>query len=196
MSLAWLTGVDEWLGRYSHIVAALEACSTLAAVIVSLILAFLAYRGNQTKLRASAYVGVIMHETIGPQNPPEYLMVLITNTGVMPLSIPFAFFHFRIPLRRGFALVTPLDYSQEDEHIPQRRYPFTVEPRTNEAFCIAAWPSMRQSIAKMRLAQPRWRRPFFRFTRALVFTSDERRFRAELSDDIRREIKAQRQIFR
>ncbi len=152
MSPAWLTGLDEWLGRYSHIVATLEAFSTLAAVIVSLILALLASRGNRTKLRAWVYVGTILHETIDPKDAPQYLVASITNTGLIPLSIPFTYFNIRIPLKRGSAFVTPHDYSQEDQHVPQRRYPFTVEPRTNEAFFVAAWPSMQKNIGLNRFA--------------------------------------------
>jgi hypothetical protein len=46
--MPWLQYFDNLLGRYSHIVSAVEAVSTLAAVIVSLGLALVAQRANRT----------------------------------------------------------------------------------------------------------------------------------------------------
>jgi hypothetical protein len=48
---AWPDRLNHFLGHYPHVIAALTAVSTLAAVIVSLCLAFAARRANKPGLR-------------------------------------------------------------------------------------------------------------------------------------------------
>jgi hypothetical protein len=94
-----LADLATFLGRHEHTVAAVEAFSTLAAVIVSLALALLARRANYPRLPARMQKSVVAHPTLAP-NYPSYITINITNTGILPLRVPLSFFYFRVPLRR------------------------------------------------------------------------------------------------
>ena len=59
--LNWL---EQIFGANQHTIAALEAISTFAAVVVSLILALLAQRSSRTRINARAAVSVILHSTL------------------------------------------------------------------------------------------------------------------------------------
>ena len=81
--------------------ATIEAISTFAAVVVSLSLALAAQMANKTRLKASVSTSIITHSTQKGKNKPTYDVANITNTGIMPLSIPFSFFHWRAPFKRS-----------------------------------------------------------------------------------------------
>jgi hypothetical protein len=89
----------NWLEQFSeanqHTIAALGAVSTLAAVVVSLVLASIAQRSSRTRIKASASVRVIVHSTLEGKPKPEYVTVAITNVGLLPGIIPFSFFHWK-----------------------------------------------------------------------------------------------------
>jgi hypothetical protein len=89
--MQWLQRSEDFLGRYPHIVAALEAVSTFAAVVISLALAGMGQRANRTRLEADCFVGEVQSAGIDPQNPPRYVAISIRNTGLLPLRIPYAF---------------------------------------------------------------------------------------------------------
>jgi hypothetical protein len=178
----WLEHLDTLLGKYSHIVAALEAFGTLAAVITSLALARLAQRANRTKLQATAFIGQIVPAATA-QPPPRYLTIVITNTGLFQLRIPYAFFSFKIPLRRALMAVLPLDASG-DNYLPKRTYPVCLQPRTTEWFSVITEQKLNQAFAETWKDEPKWRKPLFRFMRAVVVTEDGTRCRVKLSKDI------------
>jgi hypothetical protein len=132
----WLQNLDDFLGRYPHIVSALEAFSTFAAVLVSLTLALIAQRSNRTQIKAFASIGIILHSTLEGKPTPTYLTAEITNMGIMPIQIPLSFFHWKVPFKRGAWLVNPLDYTQTDEWIPQKKYPVEIRPRGSVTFYL------------------------------------------------------------
>ncbi len=190
---AWLQALDDSLARYPHIVAAVEAFSTFAAVVVSLFLASLAQRANRTKLRASLFIAQLVQEGVDPNNPPAYMALSITNRGMMPLTIPFAFFYWRIPFQRQSMLISPLDYFAGDRHVPARRYPVQIPPRSAERFYLSTGEVMKTSLRAIykdqRMILGRW---LFRFLHAMVTTEDGAVFRARLDKYVRDEIKAAR----
>jgi hypothetical protein len=55
----WAERLDQFLGSYPHLIAALEAVSTFAAVLVSLSLAVWSQRANRTQIKAVATISVI-----------------------------------------------------------------------------------------------------------------------------------------
>src|SRR5260221_5270400 len=87
--------IEQFCKAHERTIAAIEAVSTFSAVVVSLALASMAQRANRTKLKAYLNRSFIMHSSIDPNNRPKYITVGITNTGVMPLRIPLASFHWR-----------------------------------------------------------------------------------------------------
>jgi hypothetical protein len=152
----WLERFDAILGHYPHLVAALEAVSTFGAVVVSLTLAVLAHRGNRTKLRARLYVAQLFHEGIDHTNRPEYIALVITNTGMLPLRIPFAFFYWNVPFKRSVALIMPLDYfAGADPHLAARHYPIEIHPRTSETIYLSTSRAMRENFKQMRQSKTR-----------------------------------------
>jgi hypothetical protein len=129
--LNWLEQLSE---ANQHTIAALGAISTFAAVVVSLLLASIAQRSNRTRIKARARVGVIFHPTLEGKPNPEYVMVTITNVGLMPVMIPLDFFRWIMPFKSGFWLITPWDYSLHNAWVPQRTYPAEIRPRGSETF--------------------------------------------------------------
>src|SRR5208282_6893050 len=87
-----LEAFEEFCKAHEKTIAFVEAFSTLAAVIVSLSFAYLAGRANRTRLKAWVDIKRIVHSTIPPETRLRYLTATITNTGIMPLRVPFGFF--------------------------------------------------------------------------------------------------------
>jgi hypothetical protein len=133
---AWPERLDHFLGHYPHVIAGLEAISTFGAVAVSLSLAFAARRANNTRLRARVQRSVIVHSSLGAQQP-TYVTVSITNTGILPARIPLSFFAFRVPLKKTTWMMIVLDSFATDPLIPQKKYPVEISPRASQSFLLA-----------------------------------------------------------
>ena len=83
---AWLDRLEHFLNHYPHIIAALEAISTFGAVVVAL---WLSRRASQTRLTAYITKQFIMQPSMTDR--PEYLVAMITNTGLMKFYISLSF---------------------------------------------------------------------------------------------------------
>ena len=185
--LLWLKFIDDFLGQYAHIVSAIGAISTFAAVVVSLMIALWAQRANRTNLVASIYVADLILEGVAVTKPPQYITVSITNIGTMPLRIPFMFLSCRLPFqwRTAFAL-SPLDFFKGDPYIRQRSYPAEIPPRANECFYVGT-PDLQKKEAIEIWKKYWWRFYFFRwFVRFRVETEDGYRFQVKMSKEVRR----------
>src|ERR1700722_1631217 len=121
--LHWLEKLSE---AYQHTIGALGAISTFAAVVVSLVLASIAQRSTRTRIKARAGVSVIVHPTLEGRPKPEYVTVMITNVGLMPVMIPLSFFRWKLPFQRRYWMMNPWDYTQHDAWVPQRTYPAEI----------------------------------------------------------------------
>ena len=128
----------NWLEKFSegnqHTIAALGAISTLAAVVVSLVLALITQRSSRTRIHARAAVSVLLHSTLEGKPKPKYVTVTITNVGLMPVMIPFSFFHWKIPFKSSSWMINQWDYSKHDPWVPQRTYPAEIRPRGSATF--------------------------------------------------------------
>jgi hypothetical protein len=177
--------IEELCRRQEHTIAALEAVSTFSVVVVSL---WLANRASQTRLTAYITKHVVIDATTTER--PEYLVAIITNTGVIPLYIPLSFLLWTRPYRRkgGWLVGFPLDYYRTDKAIQQRQYPVKLEPKASQLVHISDIVTFRQVMQECLLSQGRIRRFIFRFVRAMVQTTDGRRFRAKISKEIRQEL--------
>jgi hypothetical protein len=188
---AWPDRLDHFLGHYPHLIAGLEAISTFAVVIVSVSLALVSQRASRTRLNASGSISFIIHDLVEDKdNPPTYFTINITNTGVMPLKIPFAFFHWRIPLRRrGAWLVNPLDYYGVDSWAPQKKYPVEINPRASDTFFVSDITTFRQMIVEHFVSRTGFLERYqFRFSRPRVVTDDGATFKVKLQPEVWREI--------
>jgi hypothetical protein len=183
---------DASLSQYQHLIATIEALSTFAAVVVSLVLALMAQRANRTKLSANLFVSTIVHDSIDPENSPEYLTLSITNKGVMPFTIPFSFFCWRIPFQRISAVVSPLDYFTGDPYISARPYPVQIAPRSMERFNLSTGEMIRGNFRKIYQDQSWLGRHLFRLLHARVTTEDGTVCRVRLDKHVRDAINAAR----
>lgn len=183
-------GLEEFCHKHEHVIAALEAISTFAAVVVSLFLALMAQRQNRTRLRASVQMNIIMHSTMEESEIPTYLTANITNLGMMPVSIPMSFFHWKIPFNRGAWNIIPLDYSQADEWVPQKRYPIEIRRGCSETFFlseISVFKARHHNIFSTLSFVDRCR---WYLMRAIVVTDDGKIFSAKVEARLRKELRA------
>jgi hypothetical protein len=183
--------MSAWLERFAeahqHTISALEAISTFAAVVVSLALALLAHRSSRTRIKALVGISFIAHRALEGKPKPEYVTVTITNVGQMPVTIPLAFFSWKIPFHREYWLITPWDYAQHDPLVPQRTYPTEIKPRTSTTFFLSDLARFRTTMTESFLGLKflQWR---FSFIKAIVNTADGQLFTAKLTKEIRREL--------
>ena len=184
--------LEEFFKAHEHTVAALEAVSTFAVVVVSVTLALVAQRANRTKVKAFALMSVMLHSTLEGKPKPTYVTVVIRNAGVMPVMIPFSFFHWKAPLKGGAWTVNPWDYSAGDEWVPQKRYPVEIRPRGSENFFLAEKSVFRGTMLETFSGATFIERCRFRFLRARVVTDDNKIFNVKLDRTLRKELRALR----
>lgn len=180
--------LEEFFKAHQYTVAALGVLGTFSAVTVSLIVALVSQRASRTRIKAGAAMSIIMHDTIGP-NYPTYVTVDITNLGIVSVEIPMNFFFWRLPFKPGFFLVTPMDYSNEDPWVPQKRYPIEIKPRTSQSFYLSEIDLFCQLAQEKFVGQTFLERQRSRFLRAMVRTSDGKMFDVRLDKSIRDELR-------
>jgi hypothetical protein len=178
-----LEAFEHFCREHEKTIAFVEAFSTLAAVIISLSLAISASRANKPRLKAWVDTSRMVHSTIPPETRLRYLTATITNTGIVSLRVPVAFFNWQLPGQRNKTLwVTPLDASG-DERVPPRVYPFEVLPKTSHPFIVSDIATFQENFAEIIRAQNFIKRILYRFVRVTIITDDGSRFRAKIGDN-------------
>jgi hypothetical protein len=99
--------LEEFFKAHQHTVAALEAVSTFAVVVVSLVLAFVSQKASRTRVNARASISIMLHSTLEGKEKPTYVTVFVRNVGIMPAMIPLAFFNWTVPFSRNGWNVMP-----------------------------------------------------------------------------------------
>jgi len=180
-------GIEKFFEAYQHTIAAIGAVSTFLAVFVSLALALVAQRSSRTRIKATVTVSVILHESLGGMPKPEYVTVTITNVGLMSVMIPFSFFHWKVPFKRGYWTVNPWDSSQHDPWIPARNYPVEIRPCGSTTFFLSEIAVFRATMAEklQEVRHLRWR---INFMKAIVRTDDGKIFKVKIDKTIRPEL--------
>jgi len=189
---AWPDRLEQFLDHYPHIIAAVEAISTFAVVVVSLSLALLSQRSSRTRIKAVAKISIIMHSSLIGKPTPTYVVADITNPGIQPVMIPLSFFHWRMPFRRGIWLVTPHDYSKTDEWVPQQRYPVEIRPRGSHIFYLSEINTFRRGYRENFIGKNFVERCRFHFLRARVVTADDKLFKVKIDRSLRKELRGLR----
>jgi hypothetical protein len=184
--------LEEFFKAHEHTVAALEAVSTFAVVVVSLVLALAAQRANRTRIKARAAISVLLHSTLEGMPKPTYVTITIRNAGIMPVAIPFSFFHWKVPVSYSGWTVNPWDYSQGDDWVPQKRYPVEIKPRCSENFFLGEISVFRDQMRRIFLGANFFERWRFRFLRARVITDDGKIFNVKLDPSLREELRSLR----
>ena len=177
--------IEEFFKAHQYTIAAIAAAGTLAAVVTSLALAFLARRADRTRLKARADIVRIFDAPLdGKSGPTRFLKVRITNIGKFPLQIPSVFFYWKVPFKREFMEVPGLDFIGSPL-IPPQHYPSVISPRASAHFTIWDADTFKQEVKRMRGANTLADRLRFHFIRAFVQTADGKTFRVKLSPGIR-----------
>jgi hypothetical protein len=89
---AWPDRLEHFLDHYPRIIAAVEATSTFAAVVVAL---YLARRSETLRLRALLSIG------LSTTDPTRFVILQISNIGVRAGALaPPPFFEWRVPFGR------------------------------------------------------------------------------------------------
>ena len=180
--------LENFFETHQHTVAAAEAFGTVSAVVVSLFLATLVRRAHRTRVKAVLSMSVIQHSSLKGKERPRYLTVTIANDGMLPASIPFSYFRWRVPFSRTDWFIVPRDYTAHDPWVPVRKYPFVIAPRRSETFFAADTGELQSLLRKIaNETKPGWR---FRFLRARVLTEDGISFRAKIDRSVRKELLA------
>ena len=176
--------IEEFLKAHEHTIAAITAVGTVGAVVTSLWLAWRANRADRTRLKARADIVLIFHVPIDGKSVPKFLKVSITNIGKFPLHIPSVFFYWKVPFKREFMEVPPLDLTGSPL-IPPQHYPSVISPRASAGFTISDVDTFKQEVKRMRGADTLADRLRFRFIRAYVHTDDGETFKVKLSPQVR-----------
>jgi hypothetical protein len=127
--------------------------------------------------------------------PPEtrlrYLTTTITNTGITPLRVPFAFFNWQLPGQKHSSfIVNPMDAYATDEWVAQRKYPVEILPKATEYLMISDIATFQKEFTDMIKTQSFLKRMLYRFIRVTILTDDGRRFKAKIGKGVRTEIEA------
>lgn len=176
--------LEAFFTAHQHTVSALEAASTFAAVVVALALSFISQRTNRTRIKVRASVTQI----VGGAIYPTYVSVDITNVGLFAVTVPMAFFYWRVPFKREWWLVQPLDYIQSDPWVRRNSYPVEIRPRSSQSFVLSDIAEFHSLLRDDFMGQTWFDRVRFAFLRASVRTDDGRLFRVQLDQSLRKEI--------
>lgn len=186
-----LEGFEQFCKEHEKTIALVEAFSTLAAVIVSLILASFAARANRTRLKAWVDIRRIVHSTIPPETRLRYLAATITNRGITPLRVPFSFFHWQLPGQQNASLmVNPLDAYATDKWVPQQTYPVEILPKASHSFIVSDVATFQETFKEVIQKERFLKRILYRFIRVTILTDDGVRFRAKVGKLVRNEMRS------
>jgi hypothetical protein len=102
--------------------------------------------------------------------------------------IPMSHFSWRLPFARSVFTIMPLDYSQSDQWIPQRKYPAEIKPRSSELFFLSEIQMFREYAQKDLIGSSFLSRLRSRFVKGRVFTEDGKLFDAVFDSSLRKEL--------
>ena len=183
---AWPDRLEHFLDHYPRIIAAVEAISTFAAVVVAL---YLARRSETLRLRALLSIG------LSPANPTRLAILQISNIGVRAGALaPPPFFEWRIPFRRKHqpeTMFSPINtaYSINRDKITSEitvGSPMTLQVTDLDTFrtqFTGHLPFIYRTLNYF---------PKTRLNRlgAVIYTNDDRRFRVTFAKAIAGEIRS------
>lgn len=169
--------MEEFFKSYQYTFSALSSIGTLCAVLAALYFGYKAANSHKTKLEASIDIYNPYKTDINGKyevdTKKEYLVVTITNIGLLPIEIPIMFCVFQ-SLGQNFSGPS-LDADKQN-------YPVRIEPNSSKPFQIMTVESLNQMAAEISWIKRR-------FFKALILTNDGSNKKARLSKDIIKIIK-------
>lgn len=183
---AWLDRLEHFLGHYPRIIAAVEAISTLAAVVVAL---YLARRSETVRFTALLTIGV------STTDPSWFVKLHINNIGIRSgVLAPPPFFEWRVPFRRHRQPETMVNTINTSYMIQRDKIPNTITVGSPFDLLVTDIDTFRsQFTGQLALIDDTLR--YFPKTRlkrlgAVIYTNEDRRFRVTFSKVISAEIRS------
>jgi hypothetical protein len=183
---AWPDRLEHFLDHYPHIIAAVEAISTFAAVVVALCLA-----GRSETVRLRALLSIHLSTT----DPSQIVILRIHNMGVRAGALaPPPFFEWRIPFLRKRQPETMLSSVNAGYSINRDKVineitvgsPMKIEVADIETFRTRFTSHLPFIEQKLRhFPQTRLKR-----LGAVIYTNDDRRFRVTFAKAMAGEIRS------
>jgi hypothetical protein len=184
-------GLEKFFEAHDATIRALGVLGTFLAIVVSLGLGLASQRANRTRIKAHAGITIVAHSNLVGKDMPTYLVIDVRNVGILPVAIPFPFFHWKVPFRRTLVLAVPLDSDQGDPWIPQKKYPVEIPARGTATFYVADESMFRTTIRDI-VGSNFIDRCRSLFLSAWVVTSDGKTFKVKLDRGVRRQIREMR----
>jgi hypothetical protein len=172
-----LEAIETFCTTHEHTISAIEAVSTLSAVIVSLILAHRTTIADRTCLVATVQISTVFRPTISPK--PRFFVVTITNKGNLPLHIPFGFFSWRVPFSERKWVILPVDSAGILGVLPQKTYPFEIQPMRSQTFYLSEASAFLDQMKVIRKEQNWIGGLLFFLKGAAIASADGQTFRAK-----------------
>ena len=183
---AWPDRLEHFLDHYPRIIAAIEAISTFAAVVVAL---YLARRSETVRLRA------VLSIDLSTTDHSKLVMLKIDNIGVRAGALaPPPFFEWRIPFRRTRQPETMISIINTSYSINWNRgrneitigSPMNIQISDIDTFSAAFTRELRLIDQKLR----RFLKTRLKRLGAVIYTNDDRRFRVTFSKAMADEIRS------
>jgi hypothetical protein len=171
---------ETFFQAHQYTIGALGVLANFSAVVVALAVALISQRARRPRISARVYVSKMLHSTLEGKPKPTYVTVSITNKGLLPAQIPFAFFGWRLPFSRDGWMVNPWDYSAADTWVPQKKYPIEIKSRGSETFFIAEKSVFQKSMGEI-FKSMNWSQSLrARWLHVVILMDDGQRFKATL----------------
>lgn len=183
---AWLDRLEHFLDHYPRIISAVEAISTLAAVVVAL---YLARRSETVRLRT------LLALRLSNTDPSQLVILQINNTGARVASLaPPPFFEWRVLFRRKRQPETMLSsinvvYSINRDKITNEiavGSPMTIQVTDIDSFRT----QFTRELPFIEKTLRHFQKTRLKRLRAVIYTNDDRRFRVRFSKDMAHEIRS------
>lgn len=172
-----LDQIEAFCKMHEHTIGALEAVSTLCAVLVSLVLAHRATVADRTRLLAKLQISTLMHPSLSLPYP-RYVVVTVTNIGNLPLKVSLGFFCWRVPFIRRKWVMLPVN-SEGFLGVQPKTYPVTIEPRSSDTFYISEASKFLKAVSGIKTEQNWISGRLFFLKKATVLSTDGHTFRAK-----------------
>lgn len=166
--------MEKFFENYQYTFSALGSIGTLLAIVIAMYFGYKAATSHKTKLEASVDIynpyKTYSQGAYEVDSKKEYLVVTITNTGLLAIEIPIMFCVFQ-SLRKKFA-GPPLDADRQ-------HYPVKIEHNSSKPFQIMSIESFTELLKDMS-----WLRR--QFLKAIVMTNDGSKQKIRFSNEMKK----------
>lgn len=185
--------MEQFFKDYEYTIAAISAVATVLAVVISLWVTLLNGNAHRTRLRADASIRMIVVREIDQAQWPYYLVVSVTNVGLMRAKLDMNFMNWRAPYGKRHFMVVPHD-TRGDLYVPPKQYPLTIEPNESVTVFVSTLAQF-DTLFEDRFVGTGLKKFLAKFMTAHVWTVDGRRFPIKLDAGVKKKIQERTKLF-